>query len=141
MGHCLYDSYIFPQSSRLRIIVDLPFLAGKTTIDISDCNYFKALRSSFQMFEILKSQAYFGKNRVSPFIYKILCCIFYSSYAFLCSSVLEVIKQLKPFERRSVSIWVYCLEDILTTHFFLSFMLLVLCVTLFLLISSSNFRV
>ena len=28
-------------------MVDLPLSAGKITIDVSDCKYFKALRSSF----------------------------------------------------------------------------------------------
>ena len=39
----------------------------------------------------------------------------------LLGSVLEVIEKLRPFARRSVSIWVNCLEDILITHFFLCY--------------------
>ena len=39
------------------------------------------------------------------------------------------------------STWVNCLEDILIIHFFLSVILLALCVTLFLLINSFNFRI
>ena len=58
----------------------------------------------------------------------------------LLGSVLEVIEKLRPFARISVSIWVNCLEDILVTHFFLSVILVVLCVTLFLLINSLDFR-
>ena len=53
----------------------------------------------------------------------------------LLGSVLEVIKKLRPFERRSVSIWVNYLEDILITHFFLSVILVALSVALFLLIN------
>ena len=60
---------------------------------------------------------------------------------FLLGSVLEVIENLSVFARRSVSIWLNCQEDILITHFFSSFMLVALCVTLFLLINSSNFCV
>ena len=60
----------------------------------------------------------------------------------LLGSFLEVIEKLRPFARRLVSIWVNCLEDILITHFFLSAILVaLLCVTLFLLISSLNFRI
>ena len=57
----------------------------------------------------------------------------------LWDKVLEVTEKLRPFARRLVSIWVICLEDILITHFFLSVMLVALPVTLFFLISSSNF--
>ena len=46
-----------------------------------------------------------------------------------------------PFARRSVSIWVNCLEDTLITHFFWSAILVELCVTLFFLINSLNFRI
>ena len=84
----------------------------------------------------MKCKTYFGMNRVSLFFFKILYCIFYSSYL---GSALEVVEKLRPFARRSVSIWVNCLEHILITHFFLSVILVVLCVTLFLLINSLNF--
>ena len=50
-------------------------------------------------------------------------------------------KKFRLFVRRSVSIWVNCLEDILITHFFLSVILVALCVTLLLLINSLNFRI
>ena len=51
----------------------------------------------------------------------------YLSYSIsLLGSVLEVIEKLRPFARRSVSIWVNCLEDILITHFFLSVILVAL---------------
>ena len=43
--YCLFNNCLF---SRLRITVDLPLSAGKITIDVSDCNYFKALRSFFK---------------------------------------------------------------------------------------------
>ena len=46
----------------------------------------------------------------------------------LLGSVLEVIEKLRPFGRRLVSIWVSCLEDISITHFFLSVILVTLCV-------------
>ena len=69
-------------------------------------------------FGILKCKAYFGTNRVSLFFFKILYCIFYSSY------VLEIIEKLTPLARKSVSLWINCLEDILITHFFLSAMLM-----------------
>ena len=58
----------------------------------------------------------------------------------LLGSVLEVTEKLRSFTRRSFSMWVNCLEGILITHFFLSAMLVALCVTLFLPISSWNFR-
>ena len=49
---------------------------------------------------------------------------------FSLGSVLEVIEKLRPFVERSVSIWVNYLEEILVTHFFLSAILVALCVTL-----------
>ena len=59
----------------------------------------------------------------------------------LLENALEVIENLRPFMRRSVSIWVSLLEDILITHVLLSVMLMALCVTSFLPIKSSNFRI
>ena len=59
----------------------------------------------------------------------------------LLENALEVIENLRPFMRRSVSIWVSLLEDILMTHVLLSVMLMALCVTSFLPINSSNFRI
>ena len=59
----------------------------------------------------------------------------------LLGSVLEVIEKLRPFSRGSVSIWVNCLDEMLITHFFLSVMLVVVCVILFFLIDSSNFSI
>ena len=59
----------------------------------------------------------------------------------LLENALEVIENLRPFMRRSVSIWVSLLEDILITHVLLSVMLMALCVTSFLPINSSNFRI
>ena len=58
----------------------------------------------------------------------------------LLENALEVIENLRPFMRRSVSIWVSLLEDILITHVLLSVMLMARCVTSFLPINSSNFR-
>ena len=46
--------------------------------------------------------------------------------------------EVKALCKKMVLIWVNCLEDILINHFLLSVLLVVLCVTLFLLISSSN---
>ena len=89
----------------------------------------------------MKWKAYFGTNRVSLFFFKILYCIFYSSYDIFIRRVLEVIEKLRPFARRSVLIWVNCLEDILITHFFLSAILVPLWVTLFLLINSQHFHI
>ena len=89
----------------------------------------------------MKCKAYFGTNRFSLFFFKIFYAIFYSSYVSLLGSVLEVIKKSRPFVRGSVSIWVNCLEGILITHFFLSVILVTICVTLFLLINSLNFRI
>ena len=60
---------------------------------------------------------------------------------YFLGSVLEVIEELRPFARRSVSIWVNYLQDILIAHCFLSVILVALCVTLFLLINSLNFRI
>ena len=57
----------------------------------------------------------------------------------LLGSVLEVIKKLRPFARRLVSIWVNYLEDILITHFFLSVILVALSVALFLLINKFSY--
>ena len=90
---------------------------------------------------MLKCKAYFGTNRVSLFFFKILYCIFYSSYDIFIRCVLEVIEKLRPFARRSVLIWVNCLEDILITHFFLSAILVALCVVLFLLINSLDLHI
>ena len=59
----------------------------------------------------------------------------------LLGSVLEVIEKLRPFATRSISIWVNCLEDILITHYFLFAIIVSLCVNLFLLINSLNFRI
>ena len=59
----------------------------------------------------------------------------------LLGYLLEVTEKLRPFARRSVSIWVICLEGKNITSFFLSAILVVLCVTLFLLINSLNFRI
>ena len=90
--------------------------------------------------EFLKCKTYIGTNRVSLFFFKILYCIV--AMISLLGRVLEVIEKLRPFPRRLVSIWVNCLEDILRTHFFLSVILVaLLCVTLFLLINSLNFRI
>ena len=41
----------------------------------------------------------------------------------LLGSVLEVTENLRPFAKRSVSIWVDCLKDMLITHFVLSVIL------------------
>ena len=60
---------------------------------------------------------------------------------YLLESALKVIENLRSFLRRSVSIWASCLEDILITHVLLSVMLVARCVTSFLPISSSNFRI
>ena len=56
----------------------------------------------------------------------------------LFDSVFEVIEKLRPLARRSVSICVNYLEDILIIHFFLYVILVALCVTLFLLTNSLN---
>ena len=46
MDHCLHDPYIFEVVITVKDNSgDLPFSAGKTTIDVSDFNYFKVLRS------------------------------------------------------------------------------------------------
>ena len=59
----------------------------------------------------------------------------------LLGNVLEVTEKLRPFARRSVSIWIICLKDKYITSLFLSAILVALCATLFLLIYSLNFRI
>ena len=44
----IWPIYFYKYSSRLRITLDLPLLAGKITIDASDCNSFKTLLSFFE---------------------------------------------------------------------------------------------
>ena len=89
--------------------VDLPLSAHKITIDLSDCISFDALHSTLDRLSL-------------------------GGLEFL-----EVIEKLRLFARRPVSIRVNFLEDMLITHFFLSVILVGLCVILFFLISSSNF--
>ena len=86
-----------------------------------------------------KFKDYFWPNCVNHFFFKILYCIFDSSYDVQLGSVLEAVEKLWPFARRSVSNLDNCLQDKLTTHFFLSAMLSALCVPFLLLIKSSNF--
>ena len=74
----------------------------------------------FRGFGVLKCKAYFGKNRVSLFFFKILYVSSIVAIISLLGSVLKVIEKLRPFARRSVLTWVNCLEHISITHFFLS---------------------
>ena len=120
--------------------------AGKILIDVSDCNSFKALRWSLDRLSLwglefwslmltlarIVSASSFSRSFTVT-----------STVAMISSlgSVLEVIKKSRPFARRSVSIWVNCLDEILLTYFFLSAILLSLCVTLFLQINSLNFGI
>ena len=60
---------------------------------------------------------------------------------YLFGSVLELTVKLQPIVRRSVLIWVNCLEDMLINHSFVSVMFAALCVTLPFLIISSNFHI
>ena len=87
----------------------------------------------------MKCKAYIGTNRVNPFFSKSVTASSIVAIMFLFGSVLEVIEKLRLFVKRSVLIWINCLEDILITHFLLSVILVVFCVTLFLLINSLNF--
>ena len=80
------------------------------------------------------------KNRVSLFFFKINYWSSIVAMIFLLGTVLEVIEKLRLFLKRSVLIWVNYLEDILITHF-LSVILVAFCITLFLLISSLDFRI
>ena len=113
---------------------------------MSDCNSFRSLRSSLDRLSWGGLEFWSVRLLVarivsaSPFsrFFTASCIVAMIS---LIGSVLEVIEKLRSFARRSVSIWVNCLKDILITHFFLSVILAALCVTLFVLISSSNFRV
>ena len=57
----------------------------------------------------------------------------------LSSGILEVIKKFRPFARKTVSIWVNCLEDRLITNFFLCIMLVALFVTLLLLYQKTSY--
>ena len=119
--------------------------AGKIRIDVSDCNSFKVLRSpldrlSLGAFGILKCKAYFFTHHVSLFFFKILYCIFYSSYNIFIRHCFRSNCEVKALGKDICFDMGNCLKDILITHFFLSVMLVALCVTLFLLIDSSNFR-
>ena len=80
-----------------------------------------------------------GTNLVNLFFSKSVTASSIVATIFLFGSVLEVIEKLRLFVKRSVSIWVNCLEDTLITHFLLSVILVAFCVTLFLLINSLNF--
>ena len=118
---------------------------GKITIDVSHCNSLKALFSSLVRFSLWGLE--FWSVRLT--LARIVSASSFSrsftasstvAMISLLGSVLEVIEKLRPFARRSVSIWVNYLEDILITHFFLSVILVALCVTLFSLINLLNFR-
>ena len=89
----------------------------------------------------MKWKAYFGMNRVSFFFFKILYYIFFSNYDMVIRQCFRSNWEVKALSRRSVLIWVNCPEDILIIYFFLYVILLALCVTLFLLINSLNFRI
>ena len=111
-----------------------------------DCNSFKALRSSLDKLSLGSLE--FWSVRLN--LARIVSVSFFSrsftassivSMIYFLGSVLEVIEELRPFARRSVSIWVNYLQDILIAHCFLSVILVALCVTLFLLINSLNFRI
>ena len=78
-------------------------------------------------FGVLKCKTYFGTNRVSLFFFKILYCIFYSSYDIFIRRVLEVIEKLRPFARRLVLIWINCLEDINNPFLFICYISGALC--------------
>ena len=69
------------------------------------------------------------------------CCQLNLAIFYLFGSVLELTVKLQPIVRRSVLIWVNCLEDMLINHSFVSVMFAALCVTWPFLIISSNFRI
>ena len=90
-------------SSWLRITVDLPFSAGKITVDVSDCNSFKALHSSLDRLSlgglefwserltlawIVSASSFSRSFTTSPLVAMI----------WLLGSVLEVIEKLRPFQ-------------------------------------------
>ena len=120
--------------------------ASKITIDLSDCNSFNALRSSLDRLSLgglefwnvrltlarIVSASSFSRSLTASSIVAMIS---------LLENVLEVIEKLRPFARRSVSVWVNYLEDMLVTHFFLSVILVAICVILFFLINSSNSRI
>ena len=64
----------------------------------------------------------FLKSFISSSIIAMIC---------LLGSFLEKLEKLKPFQKRSVSIWVDCLEDMLITYFFVSVILLVVFVNFY----------
>ena len=88
----------------------------------------------------MKCKTYFGINCISLFFSRPFTVSFIVAMISLLGSLLKVIEKLRPFARRSVGIWINFLEYILITHSLSSTMLVALCVTLSLLISSSNFR-
>ena len=113
-------------------MVDLPLSAGKITIDVSDCNFFRALRSSLDrlslgglefwsvrliLARIVSASSFSRSFTASSIVAKIS----------LVGSVLEVIEKLRSFVRRSVLIWVNYLKDILLTHFFICYISGALC--------------
>ena len=125
-------------SSQLRITVDTPLSAGKITIEVSYCNFFKILRSfldrlswwslEFRSVRLILAQIVSASSfSRSSTAYSIVAMIS------LLGSVLQIIETLRSFARRLVPILVNYLEDILITHF-LCIMLVALCVTLLLLI-------
>ena len=78
---------------------------------------------------------------VSLPLFRILCCIFYCSCDIFIRQCFRSNWEVKALCERLVSIWVNCLEDILISHLFWSVILGALRVTVFLLISSLNFRI
>ena len=78
-------------------------------------------------FEILICSSYFGRNRVSFFFFKTFCCIFNSSYDIYIREYFRSNCEMRSFARRSVLIWVNCLEDINNPFLFISFVGSTLC--------------
>ena len=144
--HCLYDQYILSNDIlKIKNTSRYAFVSWSNNNGCIRLELFKNYALIFgedilRTLGILKGKVYQGTICVSLFFFNICHSIFDSSYDIFIRYFLEVFEKLRPFLRRSgFPIWVDCLEEILTIHFFLSIMLPRSCIPLFLLIISLNF--